>query len=190
VRSDVHQTKHIAGVGLKLAVYVASGTLVGASVGAALGWIGSAIAPEVRAVIVVCFAFVALLISLTELFGRRVRMIQVDRETPYGWLGPGPLSWAARNGAAIGFGGGTRLGFWLWYVVPLGSLLAGSPILGAAAYGLYSLSRTLSAGGIIVMVQRASWTASHILDKSASARANANLVLLALALTALVIVGS
>lgn len=185
----MHRTTHTAGIGLKLAVYVGAGTVAGIAAGVSLGWVGSAIAPEFRAVIVVCLAFMALLISLTELFGHRVRMIQIDRETPYEWLGPGPLLWAARNGAAIGFGAGTRLGFWLWYVVPLGSLLAGSPILGGIAYGLYSLTRTLSAGGIIVMVQRASWTASHILDKSASARASANLVLLALALTALVIVG-
>ena len=186
----MHRTQKRTSIGLKLVVYVGAGTAVGVASGTVLGLIGSTIAPAARAAVIVCLAFMALSVSLLELFGHRVRLIQVDRETPYGWLSPGPLSWAARNGAAIGFGAGTRLGFWLWYAIPLGALLAASPVLGGVAYGLYSLTRTLSAGGIIVMVQRANWTASRILGYSVRARASANLLLLALAITAITIVGS
>lgn len=180
----------MVGRGLKLAAYAGAGTVVGIAAGGVLGMVGSWIEPEIRAVIAVCLALVALFVALVELAGHRLRIVQIDRETPYGWLSPGPLSWAAKNGAAIGFGAGTRLGFWLWYAIPLGALLAGNPLVGGLGYGLYSLTRTLGAGVIIVMVQRAGWTARLILDQSIRARAASNYALLALAVTAIVIVGS
>jgi hypothetical protein len=41
-----------------------------------------------------------------------------------------------RNGSALGLGWSSRIGFWLWYVVPAAAVLSGSPLLGAAVWGI------------------------------------------------------
>lgn len=65
-----------------------------------------------------------------------------DRETPQSWLEGGVVQWAVRNGVALGLGVTTRIGYWLWYAVPVICLLAGRPLPGALVYGLYGLVRT------------------------------------------------
>ena len=62
----------------------------------------------------------------------------------------GPLWWAIRNGVTLGFGATSRIGFLLWYVVPIGALLFGSPALGAAIYGTYELVRGAAAPAILL----------------------------------------
>jgi hypothetical protein len=61
----------------------------------------------------------------------------------------GPLGWATRNGLALGIGATSRIGFWLWYVMPVTALLSASPLAGAAIYGLYG---ALRAGGVWVLL--------------------------------------
>lgn len=46
-----------------------------------------------------------------------------------------------RNGAALGIGATSRVGFWLWYLIPVGALLVGSPIFGGLVYGAYGFVR-------------------------------------------------
>lgn len=72
----------------------------------------------------------------------------------------GPLRWATRNGLALGFGATSRIGFLLWYVVPLGALLSGSPAFGAAIYGTYGLVRGVAAPLILLSMiwQRADFS--------------------------------
>lgn len=77
-----------------------------------------------------------------ELLGHRCRLPQRDRETPKRWAFLGPTRWALLNGASLGVGAGTRIGFAAWYAVPIGCLLVGSAPLGALLYGLYGLTRT------------------------------------------------
>ena len=60
------------------------------------------------------------------------------------------MGWAIRNGLALGFGATSRIGFWLWYVVPLGAFLVGDSIFGAVIYGTYSLIRALGATVILL----------------------------------------
>jgi hypothetical protein len=55
------------------------------------------------------------------------------------------LRWAIRNGLALGFGATSRIGFRLWYVVPLGAFLIGDPGAGSTIYGTYALVRALGA---------------------------------------------
>lgn len=70
----------------------------------------------------------------------------------------GPLRWAARNGTALGLGFTSRLGFWLWFVVPLTGLLSGRPAIGALAYGIYGFSRTaLPAAVMAAAIARPGW---------------------------------
>ena len=62
-------------------------------------------------------------------------------ETNQGWLGIGPAVGAALNGAAMGAGFVTRIGYWLWYVIPVTCFLLASPRAGALVFGLYGLVR-------------------------------------------------
>jgi hypothetical protein len=50
----------------------------------------------------------------------------------------------------LGFGATSRIGFWLWYAVPLGAFLIGEPVAGAIIYGTYGLVRALGAVVIIL----------------------------------------
>jgi hypothetical protein len=93
-------------------------------------------------------------VGVLELLGRRTRPPQLDCETPRDWLRKGPLRWAIRNGLALGFGATSRIGFFLWYVVPLGALLSGCPVLGAIIYGTYGLVRGLAAPLILLLAMR------------------------------------
>ena len=45
----------------------------------------------------------------------------------------------------LGLGGTSRIGFWLWYVVPISALLVGQASLGALIFGAYGLTR----GGMV-----------------------------------------
>lgn len=121
----------------------------GALTGAALGALGSAFDVTVRIGLGTALAVVAIALGSVELAGRRIRPLQCDRETPQRWVHLGPIRWALRNGAALGFGAGTRLGFSLWYVVPLGSLLFGDVALGAAIYGAYGATRAVLAWAML-----------------------------------------
>lgn len=47
------------------------------------------------------------------------------------------------NGATLGIGGTTRIGYCLWYVVPLAAFLSGSPYFGAISFGLYGFARAI-----------------------------------------------
>jgi hypothetical protein len=77
-------------------------------------------------------------------------MLQCDHETPKSWIHTGPLSWAVLNGATLGSGAGSRIGFAVWYAVPLGALLSGGAVTGALIYGAYGFVRSLSALGLII----------------------------------------
>jgi hypothetical protein len=69
----------------------------------------------------------------------------------------------------LGFGATSRIGFSLWYAVPVGALLLGSPVLGAAAYGAYGLVRGLAAPVILLVIIRSKtdvsgWLITHNKD--------------------------
>jgi hypothetical protein len=141
---------------------VLSGTLAGAATGALLGLLGSSIGVDERAALATLLALVALAAGVRELRGGRACVIQRDAETPQRWLHRGPVVWAVLNGAALGSAFGTRLGFGLWYAVPLGALVLGDPAVGAALYGLYGAARTGAVLGI-VMLDR-SWGPERVAD--------------------------
>lgn len=99
----------------------------GIAAGAILGAAGSLIAPAGRVALASTLALAAIVCATSDLMGLRLRVLQCDRETPQPWLSSGALSWAIRNGLALGLGATSRIGFWLWYVVPTSSLLSGDP---------------------------------------------------------------
>jgi hypothetical protein len=137
-----------------LIAYVVTGTIVGAAAGALAGAAGSLLPADAKSALGALLALAAMGLALAELTGHRVTLVQIDRETPYAWLEAGPIRWAIRNGANLGFGGLTRLGFWLWFVIPVGALLSGRPLIGALGWGTYALVRTASAGWLLLLVDR------------------------------------
>ena len=109
--------------------------------------------------------------------------MQCNRETPQRWLDKGPLLWAIINGLALGCGVTTRIGFWLWYAVPLGAFLVGRPELGAVIYRAYGIIRGMAAWVIFLGLEQ--WlqknSAEWLLQRAETAQviASGQLVLLA-----------
>jgi hypothetical protein len=135
-------------------VYTFSSALAGLATGATLGAVGGFLPLKVRLAIGTLVAVAAIVVGAFGLFGYRVPLPQLNCETPQLWVNKGPLPWAMQNGLALGFGATSRIGFSLWYVVPMGTLLLGSPTLGAAAYGAYGLVRGLAAPVILLVIIR------------------------------------
>jgi hypothetical protein len=148
--SDVHRNKAGRSWITKAIVYSFSSALAGVVTGAILGAVGSLLALDFRLAIGSVLAVAAIAVGGLELFGRRIQPLQFDCETPQRWVHKGPLSWATRNGLVLGFGATSRIGFWLWYAVPLGAFLVGDPAFGALSYATYGLLRALGAVFILL----------------------------------------
>ena len=126
---------------VKAIAYSASASLAGALAGGVLGLAGGTLPAELRVAAASLLAACAVFVGAAELLGRGVRLPQFDRETPQRWMHKGAINWAVRNGSSLGVGATSRIGFWLWYAVPLGAFLSGNPGLGALVYGAYAAVR-------------------------------------------------
>ena len=82
----------------------------------------------------------AWVIAAGALFSPR-RLPEMNRETKQSLLHQGPLQWAALNGALLGIGFTSRIGYWVWYLIPLTCFIASSPETGAALWGTYAFTR-------------------------------------------------
>jgi hypothetical protein len=173
----------------RILAYVIGGLVAGLAAGAILGLLGSAFSDAIRAAAAVVLALVVIIVGTVELTGLRVPMIQVDRETPFNWRHAGPIGWALRQGAAIGFGARTRLGFWLWYVIPIGAFISASPLLGAVGYGLYAFTRTVSVTGIVSLQNLRDMSGVRIMEFKSDARVITNVQLIIIGLATLVVAG-
>jgi hypothetical protein len=169
----------------KAIVYSISSALAGLTAGIVLGFAGSLLSLEFRLAIGSVLSLLAIAAGSLELLGRRVRLPQFDCETPRRWVDKGALRWAIQNGLALGFGATSRIGFLLWYVVPLGALLSGGPVLGATLYGAYGLVRGVAAPLMMLVMGRikeanlSQWLILH--NTSARVLAAGQLVLLGVA---------
>lgn len=148
-------------------IYALSGATAGAVAGAAVGFLGSLLAGGALAVIGTLLGAGAAALGIAGLLGFSRPPIQRDRETPKEWVERGPIVWPILNGAALGFGATTRLGFWLWYAVPIGCFLIASPIAGVAIWGIYGFTRTASASGLwlLAVVRPSSDTVALLLQR-------------------------
>jgi hypothetical protein len=100
------------------------------------------------------------------------------------------MGWAIRNGLALGFGATSRIGFWLWYVVPLGAFLVGDPIFGAVIYGTYSLIRALGATVILLgMIRLKTDISDWLIERYGEARLLAAGQLVFLGVATAIVVG-
>jgi hypothetical protein len=127
---------------LSSTILVAAGTATAAILGAGLGLVGAAFGPVPLAV-VVSVAACALVAGVVS----SERPWQIDRETPGKWLEYHDWRTVALNGAALGAGFTTRIGYWAWYVLPLAAFALAKPQYGAVILATYAFTRlTLSAG--------------------------------------------
>ena len=174
----------------KAAVYSLSSALAGLIVGAVLGAAGSFLPLSLRLAAGSLIAVAAIAVSTLESLGRRIQPPQFDCETPQRWVHRGPLRWAAQNGLALGFGATSRIGFWLWYVIPLGAFLLGDPRLGALVYGTYGLVRGLGAIFILLVMLGLKLDISDwLITRYGTARALAAGQLIFLGVSASIVVG-
>lgn len=118
------------------AVLVLSAMGAAALTGAFTGLLGAALEPPTRALL-------AMAAVSAVIVGAAFRPVpwQLDRETDTRWLRYNDWRTAAYNGFALGLGFTTRIGFWLWYVVPLAAFVAADPMLGAAGHTVFALTR-------------------------------------------------
>jgi len=138
----------------KAVVYSLSSASAGIVTGSVLGAAGNLLPLDFRLAAGSILAVVAIAVGGLELIGRRIQPLQFDCETPQRWVHKGPLRWATRNGLTLGFGATSRIGFWLWYAVPLGAFLIADAGLGAVIYGTYGLVRALGAPVILLGMMR------------------------------------
>jgi hypothetical protein len=135
-------------------LFVAAATVTGTIVGALLGWVGGTFSEPTRLASGSALGLVAITIASAELAGRGVRPLQCNRETPKRWVDGGMATWSTRTGAALGFGATSRLGYSLWYCVPLSALMIGDLVAGAVIYGLYAFVRTAAAVALVAAGRR------------------------------------
>ncbi|TML59859.1 MAG: hypothetical protein E6G22_12355 [Actinobacteria bacterium] len=120
-------------LGVPMIVLTATAAAAGAAVFAVIAAAGAAF-PSVSRGLFAAAASLALIAAAA----RGPRPWQRDAETPTEWLEREGLTVAVRNGLALGAGFLTRVGFWIWWVLPVLAFESGSVQAGAivgAAYG-------------------------------------------------------
>lgn len=108
-----------------------------------LGELGSLIAQDFRVGLATVLTIFASALALSELMGNPITIPQFDKETPRRWVQEGASYWAIKNGFSLGLGFTSRIGFWLWYIIPFSTFLIGLPSIGALIYGAYGTARGL-----------------------------------------------
>jgi hypothetical protein len=164
-------------VTLRGMAFVLSAVAVGLATGAAYGFAGSRISSDTRTAISVAAAFLFAVIGAAEITGRRrVPLPQLSRETTrrYGEMTMGSV---IRNGTAMGAGVATRIGFWLWYVVPVAAILSGTAVRGAIVFGVYSFTRGV-APLLLILTQPGQWRHFALVQRRIAQRAAAVLSIL------------
>jgi hypothetical protein len=126
----------------RTAALVVGAVIAGAAAGLLLGSVGLTVSSDARTSIVAALAALGVAIGVLEATAtRRVPLVQRNRETRREWVFRRPVAGSFGTGFVIGAGFLTRVGFWIWYVVPLTCFAVASPVLGAVIFGCYSFIR-------------------------------------------------
>ena len=121
------------------AIFLAVALTIGGLAGAALGSLGQLLGLPTRAVVAAVGLSAAAVIALS-----RRRPWQLDRETNADWVLLQDWRTAAYNATSLSLGFTTRIGFWAFFLVPLGAFITGNPRLGALVYATYASARTVA----------------------------------------------
>jgi hypothetical protein len=122
-------------------MFALSAGLGGVAAGALFGWIGSSVPAGVRAAVSVVLLSGLVAAGGVEILGRGVSLPQLDRETNQSWLHLGSIGWPVVNGLALGAGFLSRIGFLLWYLLPILCFAIGELTGGALVLGVYGFVR-------------------------------------------------
>lgn len=127
----------------KIILFTASSALGGILFGGVLALLGSFLPEDLRAGVTLAVVVLLVIVGLIEARGGRVRMFQLDVETSQRWLDLGAVGWAVANGVALGMGAISRIGFPIWYLLPVTAFASGMPLLGMGIGVAYGLTRGL-----------------------------------------------
>jgi hypothetical protein len=176
----------------KALLHFAAALVGGIVAGSLLGGAGGLLSIETRVGLTTFFGVAAVGIGLAGAIGKSSWMPQCNRETAQLWMQYGPWWWAIRNGLALGLGVRTRIGFWLWFVIPGGAFLFGDPWFGGAVWGTYGASRGgFPALSILAARSRKDFTqlSDWLLSKRQLALRVSSGILVLVGTTAIVVVG-
>jgi hypothetical protein len=121
---------------------VLAATVAGAIAGGLLGSLGGSFPEEFR-LGAVALALVGLnVLFVADVVVGPVPILQRNRTTPRRWVEENAWAWSLKAGAALGLGITNRIGFPVWYLVPVLTLGTGSSIAGAVIWAGYGLLRT------------------------------------------------
>jgi hypothetical protein len=151
-------------------VFLLSGVLAAAAAGAALGGV-AALFPTAARVVLALLAIAV--IGYRAMW--RAAPWQWDRETPASWLDHGDWRTAAYNGATLGAGCLTRIGFWAFYLLPVAVIVHGGAVAGAVVFAAYALTRC--AAGLVVAAAGSERIAGGLLRAKAALTVVADVVL-------------
>jgi len=107
-----------------------------------------------RGILVMGIGCLLLVTGLIEISGRRVPLVQWNRETPRSWVSGSLTTWTVKNGAILGSGVFTRLGFAGWYLMPCVVLVSPNLALSVLVFGAYGLTRTACVFDTLSVVNR------------------------------------
>jgi hypothetical protein len=125
----------------KALVFAAFSTASATLVGATVALVGTMLPRANLSEAAVVLALLGIVLGLLELTPAKIRPPQIGHETAQRWMNMGALRGSAMNGAALGAGFVTRIGYWAWYVLPAGALLMGRIDLGILLFAVYGLTR-------------------------------------------------
>lgn len=134
------------------------------------GSVASALPDKVR---VGTAALAAAVLVVIGVVGLR-KPLQWNRETSQTLMRYGPVAWAACNGSLLGLGFASRIGFWLWYLVPVSCWALASPAAGGVIWGVYGLTRMGIAGAGAWRMHRRPDQMAELSDRLLSANVHAH----------------
>lgn len=137
----VYRGRRFKGWRARAAIFFLSAVLGSAFIGASLGALGAALSTSGRPAVILGVSLVGAALGGAEILGRRPWVLQRDQATNQRWMRFGATVNSAANGVAMGIGFATRIGYWLWYVLPIVAVLSGSWRTGALLFFAYASVR-------------------------------------------------
>ena len=142
----VHRTGDDRAMWVKATLHALGAAVGGAILGAGVAQLGAALSPADRAAAGSLLGAALAVVSML-----RLPVLERNTETPQSLLRLGSVGWSVANGALLGTAVTNRIGYWLWYAVPIGCFVSGEPLAGAAIWGVFVCARLAT----IIVVARA-----------------------------------